>query len=172
MRPVVTILAFLGLCFASLAGTAARASDGGWQCVTFARSYSGIQIRGNAHSWWDQAAGLYDRSSRPEAGAVLVMKAIGKGGMRYGHVATVTKVVGAREVLLTHANWNGDGRVERDVRAIDVSPNNDWSQVRVWYSPINAIGLTAYPSYGFILPKSGTTTIAANAFPAAAAQSL
>jgi hypothetical protein len=37
---------------------------------------------------------------------------------------------------------------ERDVRAIDVSPNNDWSMVKVWYGPTGGLGTSAYPTKG------------------------
>lgn len=143
--------------------SAAFAQSGGWQCATFARAFSGIQLSGNAGTWWDKAEGIYERSAAPAVGAVMVMKASGVHGMRIGHVATVSRVIGAREVLLTHANWKGDGQVERDVRAVDVSPNNDWSQVRVWHAPSHAMGLTAYPTYGFILnqPIGAATKVAA-----------
>ncbi|MEV8995898.1 hypothetical protein AB0037_26505, partial [Klebsiella pneumoniae] len=67
-----------------------------------------------------------------------------------GHVAMVSQIVGDREVLLTHANWSRRGGIERDVRAIDVSPNNDWSQVKVWFAPLGDLGLTSYPTKGFI----------------------
>lgn len=154
------VAAFFALIALSALTLPAHAMDGRWQCVTFAQSYSGIQIRGNAHRWWDQAAGLYARSQRPQIGAVLVMKSFGSGGMRLGHVATVSQIVSDREILLTHANWLGDGRVERNVRAQDVSPAGDWSQVRVWYAPINAMGRTAFPAYGFILPDKNPRTTA------------
>lgn len=137
----------------------AQASEGKWQCVTFARSYSGIQIRGNAHTWWDQAAGHYERTSTPEVGSVLVMKSFGSGGMRLGHVATVSQIVSDREILITHANWTGKGEVEKNVRAIDVSSNGDWSEVRVWYAPINAIGTTPYPAFGFIRPSGSKDAV-------------
>ena len=162
-----TVAAF-GLVFAVTAfAPAAQAMDGRWQCVTFARSFSGINIRGNAHTWWDQAAGRYQRSSQPEVGAVLVMKSFGNGGMRLGHVATVSRIVSDREVLLTHANWTGTGRVETDVRAVDVSPKGDWSQVRVWYAPISALGRTPFPAYGFIKPDRAVnnTALALNEMP-------
>ena len=38
----------------------ARMADGYWQCVPFARLMSGIQIFGDARTWWSQAAGKYD----------------------------------------------------------------------------------------------------------------
>ena len=34
-------------------------ADDYWQCVPFARLMSGIQIFGDAHTWWQQAAGRY-----------------------------------------------------------------------------------------------------------------
>jgi surface antigen len=131
----------------------AQATNFRWQCVTFARSFSGIEIRGNAHTWWEQSAGRYHRSSRPEVGAVLVFKSFGTGGMRLGHVATISEVLNNREVLITHANWTGKGEVDTNVRAVDVSPSGDWSRVRVWYPPVNDLGRTAYPAFGFIHPN-------------------
>ena len=44
-------------------------------------------------------------------------------------------------------------RVEHDQPVVDVSPCNDWTQVRVWYEPAHALGRTVYPTYGFILPN-------------------
>ena len=109
---------------------------------------SGIQIRGNANTWWAQAEGRYERGHTPKVGAVLAFEATHR--MRVGHVATVSKVVSDREVLLTHANWSRPGRIERDVRAVDVSAAGDWSEVKVWYAPQGGLGLTAYPARGFI----------------------
>jgi surface antigen len=133
----------------------AREHWGGWQCVTYAQTHSGVALRGNAHTWWDHAAGVYDRSHQPAVGAVMVMKSYPAGGMPMGHVAIVSRIVRDREVLLTHANWQGDGSVETNVRAIDVSPAGDWSQVRVWFAPVHAMGLKSFPTYGFILPVRG-----------------
>ncbi|MCM8729551.1 CHAP domain-containing protein [Hephaestia sp. MAHUQ-44] len=119
-----------------------------WQCVTYARQASGIELRGNAYTWWAQAEGRYERGHTPKQGAVLAFAASGK--MRLGHVAMVSQIVSDREVLLTHANWSRPGRVEANVRAIDVSPNNDWTQVKVWYGPIGDLGTSVYPTKGFI----------------------
>ncbi|TPG40347.1 CHAP domain-containing protein [Sphingomonas koreensis] len=123
-----------------------------WQCVTFARKISGIDIHGNANTWWRQAAGHYQRGHAPEVGAVLAFAASGR--MRLGHVATVTKVVSDHEVLLTHANWSHPGQIETNVRAVDVSPDGDWTQVKVWYAPTGGLGTTVYPVKGFIYPGS------------------
>lgn len=119
-----------------------------WQCAPYAREVSGIQIRGNAHTWWAQAAGRYERGRVPVEGAVLSMRSTAR--MRLGHVAMVSRVVSDREVLLTHANWSRRGGVEKDVRAIDVSAANDWSEVRVWYGPVGGLGTSVYPTNGFI----------------------
>lgn len=142
-------------------GSQAALAHGGWQCVTYAASHSAVALRGNAHSWWDHAEGVFERAHQPVLGAVMVMKS--SGGMPMGHVAIVSQVVNDREVLLTHANWQGDGSVETNVRAIDVSPAGDWSQVRVWYAPVHAMGLKSFPTYGFILPvKAGQLAAAAD----------
>ncbi|UZK70857.1 CHAP domain-containing protein [Sphingomonas sp. S1-29] len=119
-----------------------------WQCVPYARKVSGIEIRGNAHTWWDQAKGRYERGTTPKEGAVLSMASTRR--MPLGHVATVSRVVSDREVLLTHANWSRRGGIETDVRAIDVSAAGDWSSVRVWYGPIGGLGTSANPANGFI----------------------
>lgn len=125
------------------------------QCVPYAREVSGIQIYGDAWTWWDQAAGRYARGHTPRVGAVMAFEPY--GNMTLGHVAAVSRVIDSRTVLLRHANWSPiDGRrghIENDVEAVDVSPDNDWSQVRVWYAPIQSLGSTAWPVAGFIYPK-------------------
>jgi len=55
-----------------------------------------------------------------------------------------------RTVLLRHANWSSPGQIENDVRAVDVSPANDWSEVRIWYGPGKKLGARRWPLYGFI----------------------
>ena len=119
-----------------------------WQCAPYARTISGIDIHGNANTWWGQAAGRYARGHAPKVGAVLAFSATSR--MRLGHVAMVSEVVSDREVLLTHANWSHRGGIERDVRAIDISENGDWSLVKVWYGPQGDLGTSAYPTKGFI----------------------
>ena len=124
------------------------------QCVPYAREQSGIQIYGDAHTWWKQSENRYHRGNLPIEGAVLSLKSHGK--MRLGHVAYVSKVLDSRNILLNHSNWspiNGRrGQIERNVAAVDVSRDNDWSQVKIWYAPINGLGKTAYPVNGFIYP--------------------
>ena len=122
------------------------------QCVPYARQVSGIQIRGDAHTWWNQASGRYARGTQPRVGAVMSFRPY--GAMQLGHVAAVSKVIDDRTVLLRHANWSPiDGRrgqMEDNVRAVDVSPAGDWSEVRVWYAPLGGLGTTHWPVDGFI----------------------
>jgi len=145
------------------------------QCVPYARERSGISIYGDARTWWDQAAGRYKRGNRPRAGAVMTFRP--SGGMVLGHVAAVAKVIDSRTLLLDHANWSPiDGRrgqIERGVKAVDVSPANDWSQVRVWYDPLQDLGTTAWPVAGFIYnepdnrePFGGTRVLASASYTA------
>lgn len=122
------------------------------QCVPYARMVSGVRLFGDAHTWWDQAAGRYARGTRPRVGAVMAFRPY--GAMRLGHVAAVSRVIDARTVLLRHANWSPiegrRGHLEDNVRAVDVSPANDWSEVRVWYAPLGGLGTTHWPVSGFI----------------------
>lgn len=142
------VAARFALVFSCALMTAVPASAQFWQCAPYARTISGINIRGNANTWWAQAAGRYERGRAPKVGAVLAFASTGH--MRMGHVAMVSSVVSDREVLLTHANWSRRGGVETNVRAIDVSANGDWSKVKVWYGPQHDLGTTAYPTKGFI----------------------
>ena len=124
------------------------------QCVPYARAVSGIQIYGDAHTWWGQAEGRYARGYKPKVGAVMAFKPSGNSTL--GHVAAVSRIVDKRTILIRHANWspiNGRrGQIEDNVKVIDVSPDNDWSQVRVWYAPLQALGGSHWPIQGFIYP--------------------
>lgn len=146
----------------SLAPVAANA-DGYWQCVPFARLMSGIQIFGDARTWWSQAAGKYDTGSVPKIGSVLSFKPTAR--MNLGHVAFVSQVLTDRVIQVTHANWSiieGDrGQIEKDVTVVDVSPEGDWTAVKVWYDPIRDLGTTVYPTNGFIYPDAQAIKIAA-----------
>lgn len=147
----------------SLTPTAGAMADIYWQCVPFARLISGIQIFGDARTWWTQATGKYDKGFTPKSGAVLCFKPVGK--MQLGHVAVVSQVLTDRVIQITHANWSRiggtRGQIEKDVTVIDVSPAGDWSQVKVWYDPVRDLGSTVYPTYGFIYQDARATTVAA-----------
>lgn len=144
-------------------------ADTYWQCVPFARLMSGIQIFGDAYTWWKQAAGRYETGFAPKAGAVLCFKPTGK--MTLGHVAVVTQVLTDRVIQITHANWSRiggtRGQIEKDVTVIDVSPKGDWSVVKVWYDPVRDLGSTTYPTYGFIYQDAQAVRVADNGFNAA-----
>lgn len=118
------------------------------QCVPYARRVTGIPIYGDAHTWWGQAAGKFARGTEPRVGAVMNLRP--HGGSRLGHVAAVSKIVDDRTILIKHANWSERGRIENNVRVIDVSKNNDWSAVRVWNGKSQRMGGGTWPLYGFI----------------------
>jgi hypothetical protein len=119
------------------------------QCVPFARRESGVEIFGNANTWWQQAAGRYETSQRPSEGAVLVL--YGYSSATRGHVAVVKEVVSPRLIIVDHANWLNGGEITRDVPVMDVSDAGDWSEVRVWHVPGRHWGGRTYDVQGFIL---------------------
>ncbi len=167
--PALASLLLLGV-LAGCAG-AGRGGSGdpryaGLSCAPFARALTGIDLHGSAASWWRQADGRYARAQTPEIGGVLVLRASDR--LPSGHVSVVSRVLDARSIEVIQANW-APGELERDQPVIDVSPANDWSVVRVWYAPIAAMGSSAYPAYGFILPATAFDhdTLARAAVPAA-----
>jgi CHAP domain len=124
------------------------------QCVPFVREITGIEIYGDADTWWGTAAQKhYMRGSVPQVGAVLVLRASDR--LRVGHIAAVRQIVGPREIRVTHANWGTDEATRRLVHdampVLDVSPNNDWSQTRFWSTQSKGWG-AIYPAHGFIYP--------------------
>src|SRR5271154_1278489 len=150
VRAALGSLAMAALLTFSTAG-AANAEDY-LQCVPFARTMSGIQLFGDAWTWWQKAAGKYAQGFVPKSGAVLVFKP--NGVMSKGHVAVVSQVLTDRVIQVSHANWSfiegARGQIENNVAVVDVSPAGDWSQVKVWYDPARDLGTTVYPTYGFI----------------------
>jgi hypothetical protein len=142
--------ALLGILLAASGAGQALASP--LQCVPYARDRSGIDIHGNARTWWGKAAGRYARGSEPRVGAVVAMAP--SRAMPLGHVAVVEKIVDDRHILLDQANWSSPGQIEQGVLAEDVSDAGDWSEVRVWYAPISALGARVNPVFGFIYPEA------------------
>jgi surface antigen len=132
------------------------------QCVPYARSRSGINLYGDAGTWWDQAAGHFARNQQPALGAVMVLT--GYAGPGRGHLAVVTAMVSEREIRVDHANWLNDGAVYLDDPVVDVSSNNDWSEVRVWNARSGSWGVRTYLVQGFIGPGAaeGTDRVALN----------
>ena len=137
----------------------------GISCVPYARAVTGMGIKGNAKDWWNNASGLYARGHMPESGAVMSFQ--GTRSMSLGHVAVVTRVLDNRTVEIDHANWRGPGAskggVFKNIPVVDVSANNDWSQVRVGLGHSGEYGGTVYPTNGFIYdrPDNGSLLAAA-----------
>ena len=121
-------------------------------CVPFARAHSGVNIHGDAYTWWDQADGRYPRSSAPSKGAVMVLA--GYAGSKRAHVAVVRRIVSSREIRVDHANWLNNGAIYMDDPVADISPDNDWSQVLVWNVETHAWGVHTYDVQGFIQPDA------------------
>src|SRR3982750_166961 len=71
MRVVVRLCALaLGLIGATGVARAGSLLDYVGQCVPFARAASGIQIYGDAWTWWSQAEGRYRRGQTRRGGGV------------------------------------------------------------------------------------------------------
>jgi hypothetical protein len=142
-------------------GASPRVVRGGdkLQCVPYARARSGVQIWGDATVWWSKAAGRFQRSALPETGAVMVMR--GYDDNDRGHVAVVRRALNEREIVVDHANWLNSGEVGLDTPVMDVSDDNDWSEVRVWYAPGRHYGGRVYEVTGFILGPSDGQRMAA-----------
>ena len=153
--------AAIGAAVLASSAVAAPARAESWQCATFARAFSGLQLFGRAAGWWKQAVGKYGEGALPQLGSVLVFRA-GRA-MGAGHVATVTQIVSSRMIAVTHANWSPiggrRGQIERDVTVEDTSPGNDWSEVKVWYAPRQDLGPKSYRPYGYIYgPRASAPT--------------
>jgi surface antigen len=132
------------------------------QCVPYARQRSGVALFGDAGTWWDQAAGRFSRNTTPVLGAVMVLT--GYAGPGRGHVAVVSRMVSDREIRVDHANWLNDGAIYLDDPVVDVSPDNDWSEIRVWNPRAGSWGVRTYLVRGFIGPGSaeGSDRVAMN----------
>ncbi len=115
-------------------------------CVPFARVVSGIDIHGDAWTWWPQAAGHYARGGEPAVGAVLALKR--SPSLPLGHVAVVAEVQDRRDIMVTQANWGGNGEIDDRQPVQDISTANDWTEVRF----MNRIGTYGrpYAAFGFI----------------------
>ncbi|HUZ62350.1 MAG TPA: CHAP domain-containing protein [Acetobacteraceae bacterium] len=155
--PILLMLAGLGLSACASGGPGVGVPIGTrtrLTCVPFAAEVSGISLPGDAWQWWAAARGHYARAHAPMIGSVLVFRPT--AAMPDGHVAVVTAVLSRREILVAHANWTR-GRINTGQPVIDVSSGNTWRAVRVWYPPVNQMGISTYRTYGFILPPSEPT---------------
>lgn len=146
------VVPFATLLLSACGGGSRGIGSANVECAPFARQVTGIQLYGEAYTWWDQAAGRYARSAGPVPGGVLVFRRSGR--LPSGHVAVVNSQVSGREIRVTQANWV-HGRITRGEPVVDTSPGNDWTQVRVWWEPVGGMGASTYPTYGFIAPSGG-----------------
>lgn len=151
-RALLLLLPLLLAACGGARGPGAGAYVGGpvaLECAPFARALSGVQLRGDAADWWDAAQGQYARAQIPETGGVLVFARSAR--LAQGHVAVVSRVKSDREILVTQANWER-GRVTADQPVLDISPDNTWTMVRVWWPGTRQMGSAPYPTHGFIRP--------------------
>lgn len=160
---------FFSVLLAGCAGTSDRYDDGGphagnrsaaenpLQCVPYAREQSGVQIYGDAYTWWDQSQGRYVHSTVPSQGSVMVL--YNYAGPARAHVAVVKQIVNPREIRVDHANWLDDGAIYTDDPVQDVSPDNDWTQVRVFNIRNQAWGGRVYQVQGFIGPGPASSDV-------------
>ena len=135
--------------------------DPSLECVTYARQLTGIQISGDACTWWQGAANRYGRGNTPTPMSVLVLRRT--SSLSGGHVAVVRAIVSAREIRVDHANWDDRqtrGRIYENMSVIDVSKHNDWTAVQFWNGA--SYGRT-YAAHGFIDHRPLTTGTTAQA---------
>ena len=122
-------------------------------CVQFVRQAGAIELSGNAWMWWPHAKGRYETGQHPRRDAVMVFQRT--AAMPSGHVALVRHVLDSRTIVIEHANWaprNGvKGRISTEL-VEDISPNNDWTSVRVMHKPSMSFG-KPYATNGFIHPR-------------------
>ncbi|WP_374374644.1 CHAP domain-containing protein [Dongia sp.] len=128
---------------------------GNMQCVPYARLVSGIELYGDAFTWWEGANGRYQRGALPAPGAVLVLDQTDR--LRSGHVAVVTQVLNSREILVDHANWL-PGQVVQGQAVFDASPANDWTMPRFYNVEAGVYG-SVYPARGFIYNVAANTSM-------------
>ena len=120
------------------------------ECVPYAREVSGIRLYGDAASWWEAAAGQYDRTSQPLPGAVLVFRRTGR--LPHGHVSPSSPGCGPRG-----RSWSA-----RPTGCTAASPAaSPWWTSRPATTGARCacggtrpatLGTTTYPTFGFIAP--------------------
>jgi hypothetical protein len=125
-------------------------------CVEYARMRSGLSVFGDARHWWDRAKNVYARMSRPVEEAVMVFS--GSKRLKRGHVAVVTEIVSPRQIIVDQANWENHGEIDHATPILDVSRDNDWSQVRVWDMRSGTFGAHVYAISGFISKSLATAS--------------
>ncbi len=155
MRRWSVLVLLSGLAAAGCASGGGSGPSSSLECAPYARATSGVQLYGDAADWWDEAAGRYPRTDHPQPGAVLVFRRSGR--LPYGHVSVVDEVKSDREIRVNQANWV-HRHLGREEPVVDVSPDNDWSEVRVWWAPARQLGSTVYQTFGFVGPAGASVT--------------
>ena len=150
MRSLMAQSLVWGICLVSLITHSSRSSAA--NCALYARGETGVALYGSAGGWWDEADGRYERGHVPAVGAILVFKRTQR--IPSGHVAVVSKIISAHEILVDHANWYR-GTVSRGMSVIDTSSGHDWTSVAVMDLPSGMHG-SDYPTYGFVYPGAGS----------------
>ena len=148
MRSMMAQRLVWGACFVAILIAPSDRSAAA-NCALYARAATGVALFGSAGGWWDEALGRYERGRVPAEGAILVFRRTRHNPS--GHVAVVTKVVSAGEVLVDQANWRR-GAVSHGMSVIDTSPGRDWTSVAVIDLPSGKYGRD-YPTYGFVYPR-------------------
>jgi hypothetical protein len=166
----LAFLLSLAACGTTRSGPGASASgsadDAAVSCVLYARAASGIDIRGDAYTWWDSAAGHYLRGQLPEPGAVLVLAKTDR--LQLGHLAVVRQVIDDRDILVDHSNWV-PGKIIMGMQVRDVSPGNDWTALRFFNQDYSVFG-SIYPADGFIYQLTAVPAVGALPNPAISGQ--
>ena len=91
---------------------------------------SGIELSGNAARGGTTLPACMSGALAPEVGSILNFRAR-PGTCGWATVAVVTNVISPRHIEIDHANWGAPGRISRNIDVVDVSPSNDWTDVRV-----------------------------------------
>jgi hypothetical protein len=72
-------------------------------------------------------------------------------------------VLDDRDILVDHSNWV-PGTIITGMQVRDVSPDNDWTELRFLNANAGAYG-SVYPADGFIYQPAATAAIGDNATP-------
>lgn len=111
---------------------------------------SHVELPGDAWTWWDQAKGRYDRGQRPRVRAVIALPR--QPSLPSGLVAVVSRIIESRVLMLDHARWPEASAEGESITLFDVSPNNDWTTIKVYQRSGATVGGRTYQVYGFIYP--------------------
>ena len=122
------------------------------ECVGFcSRAHSGIDLRGDAF-------GLVAAGRRPLCPRHRSERRLDPRSDRLCGAAPLPiwpwsgDIISPREIRVDHANWLNDGAIYLSDPIVDVSPENNWSEVRVYNQRAASWGRQTYLVQGFIGP--------------------